>query len=486
MYKPCSPAPRPFSQLVPEQEPSKCARMRSPRKLPRHYRTFSLDRGQKIQQLDNQPDVASIDSGDTLIPDTEPEVIGTLWEHIREGLERSMSPKESKIPTINPVYRGKRAPESEQDNKLKSRGGAPSATSSLPYSTQIGDPSTDITTASSTKVREASPYDRDFCERILKPRGITIVEKRDISVWDHFQTKEPDQDRISFYRDKGSKHSAVWLNADSDFLQEVANEYHCMVEGNMCEAEFASYAKETLFLRDPRVSYREFSDLRAWKTDRMLELVAKPNEDSFGCWESPPVLESDHSLKMYDFDIRPDCAYWLSLQAFNADYVSKVRQWAFVMKRRITCPYLFIEFKKDEKEPSSAKNQVAAAASLSLYNRFNLRILRIEQGGRPPDQISVQNIRVYGITFQGASFVVWCVQPKLRETAGEEWAGCTMTSIHHGICDNQYDVRELTDWINEIHRWGLSVHGPTCENDIKICVSQRFATRVSDVNESLQ
>ena len=217
----------------------------------------------------------------------------------------------------------------------------------------------------------------------------------------------------------------------------------------------------------------------------MVELVAKSNERRINCWESPPVLQSDHSFKKYDFDIRPDCAYWLSLQAFNADYVSKVRQWAFVVKRRITCPYLFIEFKKDDKDPSSAENQVAAAASLALYNCFNLRVARMEQAGQSLDQINVENIRVYGIIFQGASFVIWCIRPKLRETACE-WAGCTMTSVHYGDCDDQNDVKELTDWINEIHRWGLSVHGPNCENDIKICVSKGFGTRVSEFNERLQ
>ena len=459
--------------------------MCSSREIPRHYRTSSLDRGQRNFYQANRPNVASLASGDTLIPDSESEVIERLWEHIREDLERGMSPNESKIPTKSFADRKKRASESEQDKKSKSRSGAPSETLSLLHSTQIGDRSTDITSASSTKIRKASPYDKDFRQQILKPRGIVIVEKRNISVWDHFQTKEPDQDRISFYKDKGSKHSDIWLKSDDCFLKEVLHEYICMVDGKMCEAEFATYAKETLFRRDKRMLSRDFSDLRAWKTDRMLELVAKPNERSFNCWESPPVLESDHSFQKYDFDIRPDCAYWLSLQAFNADYVSKVRQWAFVLKRRITCPYLFIEFKKDDKDPSSAENQVAAAASLALYNRFNLRIARTEQAGKSLDQINIENIRVYGITFQGASFVVWCIQPKLRETACE-WAGCTMTRVHYGDCDDRNDVKELTDWINEIHRWGLSVHGPNCENDIKICVSKGSGTRVSDFNERLQ
>ena len=478
------PAPSPFLPPVPKKAPLKYDLMRCPCELPRHYRSSSLDRGQRTFYLNHRPDHFSIASEHSLIPETEPEVIEKLWGHIREDLGRCRSLHEGKIPVRNIGGCDKRILESEQDGITKSRSGAPSETSYLLHRTQTSDPSTENTSPASAYTWEASPDDEDFGEQVLEPRGISIVGAYDISVWDHFCTEEPDRDRISFYRDKGSKHSAVWLNADRAFCEEVANEYHCMLEANMCEAEFASYAKEVLFHRDQRVSYREFGDLRGWKTDRMLELDAKANVNSFKCWDSPPVLKSDRSLKEYDFDIRPDCAYWLSLQAFDGDYVTKVRAWAVIIKDRATCPYLFIEFKKDDKDSSSAYNKVAAAASLALYNRFNLRT-RAEQAGESPEQIPIGNIKNYGITFQGPSFVVWCIQPKLRESAGE-WAGCTMTSLRHGRCNYKSDVKALTDWINEIHRWGLSVHGPSCENDIKICISKRSISRVSDVHESLE
>ena len=203
MHESCSPAPH-LSPLVPKEEPLRCALMRSQREIPRHYRTSSLDRGQRNYYLENRPDVVNLASKDTLIPDSEPEVIERLWEHIREDLERGMSSNERRIPTRSSVDRQKRALESEQDNKSKSRSGAPSETLSRHPSTQIGDSPTDITSASSTKIRNASPYDKDFRQQILTPRGIVIVEERNISVWDHFQTIQPDQDRISFYKDKGS------------------------------------------------------------------------------------------------------------------------------------------------------------------------------------------------------------------------------------------------------------------------------------------
>ncbi|KAL9101791.1 MAG: hypothetical protein Q9163_002987 [Psora crenata] len=472
---------RHHSPLSPTKEPFVT---RSPREL--FYRTSSLDRWHRRYHLDRRRNVSSSASGDRLIPDTEPEEIEELWRYIRKELKRRMAPPRSNIPIRPAVDRTLRSRGNEQGSKSEAQGDASTEAVSLRYPTETGDPSTVMTTVSSPRNRKASPYEKDFREQILTPRGILIVQKRSISVWDHFQTKEPDQDRISFYRKHCSEHSAVWLNADYAFLEEVAKEYRCMVEGNMCEAEFASYAKETLFRRDPRVSVWEFSNLRAWKTDRMLELFAKPEQEGFIPWHSPPLLDKSQGFKTYDFDIRPDCAYWLSLQAFNSEYVSEVQQWAFVAKRRITCPYLFIEFKRDEKDPSSAENQVAVAASIALYNRFNLRLARMEEAGTPLERLDVHNVRVYGITFQAASFVVWCIQPQRGANTGFEWAGCTMTRIGHGDCDNTAEVKKLVDWINEIHRWGLTVHGPGCERDIKICVAKRFGSRVSDVDAGLQ
>lgn len=59
-----------------------------------------------------------------------------------------------------------------------------------------------------------------------------------------------------------------------------------------------------------------------------------------------------------------------------------------------------------------------------------------------------------------------------------------MTRLVGADCTDEYGVRELVDWINEIHRWGLSEHGPGCERDIK-AVLRLGGVRTSDVHEVL-
>src|SRR5271170_2711454 len=100
----------------------------------------------------------------------------------------------------------------------------------------------------------------------------------------------------------------------------------------------------------------------------MIELVAKPSvEDQ---WTEPPILLPNVSARLYGFDIRPDCTYWLSLQAFNRQWRDRIQDHAFVVYRRATCPYFTIEFKQDA---STAENQVAIAGAMALYNRYSLR-----------------------------------------------------------------------------------------------------------------
>ena len=107
-------------------------------------------------------------------------------------------------------------------------------------------------------------------------------------------------------------------------------------------------------------------------------------------------------------------------------------------------PYLIIEFKKDDVASDSdvAENQVAAAASMALYNRFNLRKARIEQAKRSNDRstLDLSNMKVYGITFRASWYTIWCITPKVT-TDTSQWAGCQMTSVYEGTCVAEIDVR---------------------------------------------
>ena len=206
----------------------------------------------------------------------------------------------------------------------------------------------------------------------------------------------------------------------------------------------------------------------------MIELVAKPSvEDQ---WTEPPILLPNVSPRLYGFDIRPDCTYWLSLQAFNRQWRDRIQDHAFVVYRRATCPYFTIEFKRDDSTSITAENQVAIAGAVALYNRY---LLRSEYLGLAKKDISDNaGLKHYGATFEGCKLVIWCIEPIFAQD--KTWNGCTMSRIFRGYCDREEGLKSCVQWLNEIHAWALTKYGPACQRDLKGCLGAR-GIRMSDI-----
>ena len=168
-------------------------------------------------------------------------------------------------------------------------------------------------------------------------------------------------------------HTDIWVTVGGDRAQSLSNEYKEMKTLGLCEEEFASLAKETFLRRSPR-SLPDAND-RQWRGERMLQLVTPPKESAH--WRKPPILEPVPSGVEWSWDIRPDCAYWLSLKGFNPRYRFQIQNCAYV-RDWITCPYLTVEFKRDGVSEDTAVAQVAAAGSIALYNRYRLREAALE------------------------------------------------------------------------------------------------------------
>ena len=408
----------------------------------------------------------SLPQSDPLLPlETEPLAIQELWKQVRTDLAMSASSgKRSKLPVGRSVASRQI---SEQEG---------SAVSSAEYS-QSGT----VQTSVSRNPAKPSPGHRDFRTDILLPRGIAIISAEEVSVWEHFGTQEldPEVNRAAHYNELLHAQSRVWIPTEASLSEEIALEYRCMTEAHECEAEFASYAKETILRRDPRTLLHSYGANRRWVVARKLELVAKPDESLR--WYKPPVITPSTRAELYEFDLRPDCAYWLSVQAFNSKYTSYIKHKVYVVNSRITCPYFFVEFKKDGEQPEEVQNQVAAVSAMALFNRYNLRVASQQKSKQPMKELEMDDLRVYGLTLVGACFKVWCVKPRLNRLS-KQWEGCEMVTVGFGECTNDLDVLLLIDWINEIHCWGIGVHGKSCEKDLKKCLQgTTAASRVSDI-----
>lgn len=247
----------------------------------------------------------------------------------------------------------------------------------------------------------------------------------------------------------------------------------------LCEAEFAAFGTECFFRGQRRAAHATEDSLL--RVVRMIQPVSVPDSDTL---QVPPVLleidgtELENSAAEWAGDLRPDCSYWLSIRGFNRDYSHQVQTVTYV-KHKAICPYLTVEFKRDNESEDVAIAQVAAAGAIALFNRFRLYHSAVASKNDQWVLVPVHDLRHYAITFVGSRYVVWVLRVRVDSSA--EWDGCTMERLVTADCsENSVSVRELAHWINEIHRWTLTAHGPECKNEIK-AVLRGAGVRTSDI-----
>lgn len=398
------------------------------------------------------------------VPPTNPSKINSLWEEVQSKATmstRGCLPKESDITCRGKPYR-----------KVGGNGLSGSGAASL------SDPTESQTTPEIDNTRMISPHSSKFTKLILHPRGIVINETNRIvpGVFAHFNTtRPPPGETIDYAKILSLCESNIWVLLNDQSIRNIVAEYREMRSLGLCEEEFATFAKEN-FLRGDLRSRKAPQD-GTWRADRMLQLLCLPKESAH--WRIPPLLDDSTAAEMcWSWDIRPDCAYWLSLKGFSPQYRFQIQNCAFV-RDWITCPYFTIEFKRGGESEDVAVRQVCAAGALALFNRHCL----YHEARQSRPSLDFVNIRHYTLTFNGHKFVFWILKPTCDDSG--LWTGCTMTRLFGADCTDEYAIRELADWINEIHRWGLSQYGADCARDIK-SVLNSGGLRTSDVHEALK
>ncbi|KAF2842628.1 hypothetical protein M501DRAFT_925368 [Patellaria atrata CBS 101060] len=303
--------------------------------------------------------------------------------------------------------------------------------------------------------------DADFLENVLHPHGVTIENlgvNKDLRKHFSIQDKPSDlKERLNVY--KQALALTAWVELDAAQVQQG---YQAMRIFECNEAEHSAYALKDIFRDEPKHPWlpEEAGD-QCLLPIRLLQLIRIPPQEQ---WEAPPLITPPK--KRYDWDIRPDCAYHVSLQAFQSGFRPSVRNHVSVVQKRAFSPYLTIEFKKDEKTLEHARHQVAVHSAIALYNRYRLKSCALhcalQMAGRPWSEDDKAHMRHYGITFTGSIWNLWYIAPNTFET----WTGCSMSCIYSGDCAILSGVQQLAAVINDVHFWGMMVHGQSCKADI--------------------
>ena len=136
------------------------------------------------------------------------------------------------------------------------------------------------------------------------------------------------------------------------------------------------------------------------------------------------------------------------------------------------CPYLTVEFKRDDNLLEKAIDQAATFGALALYNRYRLRNLAVSDRWAHEQECQ---LRHYVLTITKSKYKLWCIRPNLKDG---KWNGCDMTKIFVASLTSGQGVKNFVDWVNEVHRWGLKNHIESCERDIKL-IAKKHDYRVS-------
>ncbi|GAP84787.1 hypothetical protein SAMD00023353_0800960 [Rosellinia necatrix] len=381
-----------------------------------------------------------------------------------------------------------------QSSKGGGKKGAPSTTGTLTLaSTSTSRPPQHQTLATPTSPSQKSKrqpaarvFDSDFETAVLTMHKITIEgESLTQSFDDHFSlslSRLPNDciERFNVYREKFALN--VWLEPDHEHAKRIQEEFCAMKDYGCSEAEFAAYALQEVFLDERRYPTMMEPAEVLMAPVRMLELVQRlkvGKKPISGAWKAPTRLAL--SEKQYEWDIRPDCAYYISLRAFPLSFRPNVRKFVFVAQDRACCPYLTVTFKKHVEAPQTATNRAAIASAIALYDRWHLKHKALQRLGIADEwpEDHENQLRHYSIVLVGAAWELWYTTPKTYHI----WSGCTMSQMTFGDCSNANSVALLLSILNDIHYWGLAVHGKSCLADIGILV-KGDASRVSWLSEN--
>lgn len=212
------------------------------------------------------------------------------------------------------------------------------------------------------------------------------------------------------------------------------------------------------------------------RSELMVGIICEPHDKSL--WSSPPSL--DPNEPSCDLIVSPDFSYWLTLEGFDSDDLH-VPDYTHVVYRRMICPYFTVAIASKNHDLEFAKTQVMTFGALALYNRYRLwQKARNDNVLDKAAQATHYQIRHYALTVAKSVYIFWSLCPKF--SGAFDWIGCTMKRLIQSELDHPRGVIHFAEWMNEIHRWGLTDYFESCQRDF-VGIKRCRVSNVSDIVE---
>lgn len=269
----------------------------------------------------------------------------------------------------------------------------------------------------------------------------------------------------------------IFNDTTDEYCEMVANEYKALISyKDLNEAEFqrSSYYLFKFEARNPGMA-KDY----IFRTEATPQGSVKPDPETL--WSTPPSFATrwstppsfpPNSAQYFDYDISPGLLYWLSLNGFPPRWEKAAKRYVYIKGQRKLCPYLAVEYRtgKSNEDKRVAFNQITGAMLLCLWNRFQLRKRALAAQEKDWKQEENSEIKVYGVRVYAEEYDVWVMTPIVNSEG--EWQGTTMKLLTDDTLQEVEGVQCLCLWINEIHRWALTIHAQQIREDVRALESK--------------
>jgi len=353
--------------------------------------------------------------------------------------------------------------------------------------------STASSVASSKKTKK-NPVagEEDFRARVFPRYGIVLQHGQTVllSPYQYFKTEDPrkvapEMTLTEWYQQNHPDcHSWLELPREPGETEVIRTQLARVLKQEANEAKLSLRAKMYFFKEDilpPKSNPSRYSC-----TGYMVE--THPNPDGDKLLAPPAVGEGlEHA-----FLGNPDLTWFNTLMSFHEEYRQLIHNEVPVhFESDAIAPFFTIEFKKKHKDEKEAVDQMAAAVTLNVYNRYLQRLRRLQVWGAPFAAEQFADLDYFGCTYCGESVQIFRARPRLSfETPSNGdsiWQGCEIATIHRFRTNENGQIMLFASWINEIINYGIGKYKENFTLDVKGILHQREGgERVSLVPEELQ
>ncbi|KAH0538818.1 hypothetical protein FGG08_004594 [Glutinoglossum americanum] len=315
------------------------------------------------------------------------------------------------------------------------------------------------TAAASSRLGDTNPKDDNFRDAVLQPHGIqftqAIEDMQAGTPYAHFGSRPPTGPMLAHYRGL-HPDSHVWIQLDDNSVRHIIDQYRLCREAGRSEPKLA-WAH--LLKNDSYVNVFE---------SPVKEITYSTSHDRLpGEHEQPPIIKKTTDTRPFQFSIKPDITYRLSLRLFNPEHRNLVKFTTVAGPYDGVACYLTGEFSKHYNGSNiKAENKIAAASAFWLYARWQLRRNRLS--GEKRNDISASDftdIKHYGLIFHDPYYTIWLIKPKTHSDG--QWNGASVAKLFEGDLLSMCGVRTFERWLNEIHHWGLGTWLKRFKDDVK-------------------